>query len=127
MSPARMSKLETAIQTVPEFHEEYDRHGISTMLTLVADDWVMESSEPAPDGVTLAGKKSVGRWWQKYFAGTRNADRHIEDAFSLGIRCVLRWRAEWTDLEGIPRAVRGVDIFQGKDRQITEILSHVKG
>ena len=127
MIPARMSKLERDIRTALRFHEADNRHDVPGMMSLGADDCVMESSVPPPDGPTLAGKESVGRWWRKYFAGTRDAQRQIEDAFSLGIRCVLRWPGEWTDLKGIPRAMRGVDIYQVKESQIAEILSYVKG
>jgi len=122
-----MSKLESAIRTVLKFHEAYSRHDLPAMMDLVAEDCLMETSGPPPDGATLTGKEAVSGWWRKHSAEMRNAKRQIEDAFSLGIRCVLRWRGEWTDLEGIPRATRGVDIFQVKEGQITEILSYVKG
>jgi ketosteroid isomerase-like protein len=127
MTPARMSKLETAIRTVLKYHEAYNRHDVPAMMALVADDCVLESSGPTPDGATIAGKDRIGRLWEQYFVERRSATRQIEDIFSLGIRCVLRWRGEWTDLGGIPRAMRGVDIFQVKEGQITELLSYVKG
>jgi ketosteroid isomerase-like protein len=127
MSPGRMPRLERAIRTVLKFQEAYNRHDVPAMMELVADECVMESNGPPPDGATLAGREIIYRSWQNYFAGTRNAQRQIEDAFSLGTRCVLRWRGEWIDQEGMPRALRGVDLFQVKDGRITEILSYVKG
>jgi ketosteroid isomerase-like protein len=127
MTPARMSKLETAIRTALKYHEAYNRHDVSAMMSLVADDCVLESSGPTPDGATIIGKHHISRLWEKYFAERQSATRQIEDVFSLGIRCVLRWRGEWTDLDGVPRAIRGVDIFQVKEGKITEALSYVKG
>jgi hypothetical protein len=40
---------------------------------------------------------------------------------------VERWRYEWTDEDGSPGHVRGVDVLSVRDGQISEKLSYIKG
>ena len=50
-----------------------------------------------------------------------------EETFVAGERGVLRWRFEWTDEEGSPGHVRGVDVLRFRDGKVGEKLSYVKG
>ena len=63
MSPARMSRLETAIRVVLDFHEAHNLHDISGMMRLVSDECIFENTGPAPDGAVF----SVIEWAGKYF------------------------------------------------------------
>jgi hypothetical protein len=40
---------------------------------------------------------------------------------------VLRWRFEWTEDDGSPGHVRGVDVLRFRDGRVSEKLSYVKG
>ena len=44
-----------------------------------------------------------------------------------GDRGVLRWRFAWTDDDGSPGHVRGVDVLRFRDGLVAEKLSYVKG
>lgn len=127
MSPARMSRLETAIRVVLDFHEAYNLHDVSGMMKLVSDECVFENTGPAPDGALFSGKEAVTRFWQDFFRVSPDAHIEIEEIFSLGLRCVMRWRYEWVDWTGNKGHIRGVDIFKLKDGFISEKLSYVKG
>ena len=127
MSPARMSKLEAAMRIVLVFNEAFNRHDVTEMMKLMSEDCVFENTDPAPDGTTYSGKDAVTQFWEDFFRESPQAHIDIEEIFSLGIRCIMRWRYNWQDAEGKEGHVRGVDIFRVEDGLISEKFSYVKG
>ncbi len=127
MSPARMSRFETGIRLVLAFNEAFNRHDVEGMMKLMTDDCVFENTAPAPDGTVYTGKEAVTRFWQEFFRESPKAHIEIEEIFSAGLRCVMRWKYEWVDSSGAAGHVHGVDIFKVKDELLCEKLSYVKG
>ena len=128
MCPIRMSKIETAMRVVMEFHEAFNRHDVPGMMQLMTEDCVFENTDPAPDGTRYSGKEAVTQFWQDFFRQSPKAHIEIEEIFGMGNnRCVMRWRYLWVDAAGKEGHVRGVDIFQVRDGLISEKLSYVKG
>ena len=122
-----MSRWESAIRLVIEFNEAFNRHDVAWMVKLMSEDCVFENTDPAPDGSIYSGKTAVTRYWEVFFHDSPHAHIEIEELFSLGLRCIMRWRYEWVDLEGNKGHVRGVDIYQVKDDLISQKMSYVKG
>jgi len=127
MSPTRMSRLETAIRIVLEFNEAFNRHDISGMLPLISDDCVFETTGPAPDGAVYSGKEAIIHYWQDFFRESPQAHIEIEEVFSAGLRCIMRWKYNWVDAAGTNRHILGVEIYQVKNGFICEQFSYVKG
>lgn len=128
MSPARMSKLESAMRIVLEFNDAFNRHDVAGMMKLMSDDCVFENTDPAPDGTVYSGREAVTHFWQDFFRDSPQAHIEIEEIFGLGNnRCVMRWKYSWVDAAGNRGHVRGVDVFKLKDGLISEKLSYVKG
>jgi ketosteroid isomerase-like protein len=127
MSPTRMSKIESAMRVVLAFHEAFNRHDVAGMMQLMTDDCVFENTTPAPDGRVYKGKEAVTQFWQDFFRESPQAHIEIEEIFSFGNRCIMRWRYTWVDEAGNKGHARGVDIFKEKDGFICEKLSYVKG
>ena len=127
MSPTRMSKVESATRLVLAFKEAFNRHDITGMMELMSEDCVLEHSGPGSDGTVYSGKETVTQFWQDFFRESPQAHIEIEEIFGLGMRCVMRWRYDWTDVAGKKGHVRGVDVFKLKDGFIHEQLSYVKG
>ena len=127
MSPARLSKLETAMRVVLAFNEALNRHNVEGMIKLMSDDCIFENTSPAPDGTVYKGKGAVTQFWQDFFRESPNAHIDIEEIFGLGDHCIMRWRYGWEDQSGTKGHVRGVDIFKIREGFITEKLSYVKG
>ena len=127
MTPARMSKVESATRLVLEFNEAFNRHDVDGMMKLMSEDCVFENTDPAPDGTRYSGKEAVTRFWQDFFRESPQAHIEIEELFGLGLHCVMRWRYEWVDTSGNKGHVRGVDVFHIRDGLISEKLSYVKG
>ena len=123
MSPVRMSRIEKSIRAVLEFSEAFNRHDVAGMIQLMSDDCVYEYPKPAPDGTVYSGKEAITQFWQGSFYKSPQAHLDIEEIFSLGDRCILRWKYE----EEEKPHLRGVDIFKVKDGAICEIFSYIKG
>ena len=122
-----MSRFETGIRLVIAFNEAFNRHDVPAMLQLMSDDCVVESASPAPDGTHYSGRESVTQYWQDFFRLSPDVHCEIEDIFSLGPRCIMRWRSGSLDAAGKKAGLRGVDIFQVREGFISETLSYVKG
>jgi ketosteroid isomerase-like protein len=127
MSPAHMARFEAAIRIVLKFNEAFNRRDVVGMMQLMSDDCVFENTAPAPDGTLFRGKEAVAQFWQDFFRVSPGARITIEETFSAGFRCVVRWRYDWVDTAGKEGHVRGVDLFQVKEGLICEKLSYVKG
>lgn len=87
---------------------------------LVADECVMESIEPAPDGTRVEGREACLSFWHA-LANDRNFAFTVEDVTVSGDRAVIRWR-----LEGPHIAVRCVNLMQVRDGQVIEALGYAK-
>ena len=127
MSPTRMTKIESAMRTVLEFNEAFNRHDVTGMMRLMSDDCIFENTAPAPDGTIYSGKEAVTQFWQDFFRDSPEAHIDIEEIFGLGNRCIMRWKYNWIDEAGKKGHVRGFDIFQVKDGINSENISNVKG
>ena len=127
MSPARMSKIESATRVVLAFNEAFNRHDVAGMMQLISDECVFENISPAPDGTVYSGKAALTRFWQDFFHESPHAHIEVEEVFGLGERCVMRWRYDWGDVKEEKGHVRGVDIFRVRDGFIHEKFSYIKG
>ena len=127
MSPTRMSKVESATRRVLAFNEAYNRHDVGGMMELMSENCIYEHNGPSPDGAAYSGKEALTQFWQDFFNASPQAHTEIEEIFGLGLRCVMRWRYNWTDAAGKKGYIRGVDIFKLKDGFICEQLSYIKG
>ena len=90
-------------------------------------DCVFEATGPAPDGVRHEGADDVRAVWTTMFAETTDPLFSTEEQFVAGDRAVVRWSYSWTDAEGAPGHIRGVDVLRFRDGLICEKLSYVKG
>jgi predicted SnoaL-like aldol condensation-catalyzing enzyme len=127
MSPARMSKIENSIRLVLEFNEAFNRHDVEGIMPLLSPDCIFESSSPSPNGTTFSGREAILTFWQGYFREFSDVTCKIDDIFSQGFHCVMRWRRTWVDPTGETRNMRGVDVFKLKENLICEHYSYIKG
>jgi ketosteroid isomerase-like protein len=127
MSPIRLERLETAIRTIIDFNEAFNKHDVATMMQLMSDDCIYESPGPAPDGSVFKGKVAIAQFWQAAFNQSPSTHCQIEDVFSFGERCILHGKYTETDKAGVDRTIRRVDIFRVRGGLICEQLAYVKG
>jgi steroid delta-isomerase-like uncharacterized protein len=126
MNPIRMSRVESAVRTVLQWNEAFNRHDVEGIMQLMSDDCVYESSQPPPDGISYSGKKEVTEFWENYFRHSPDAHMEIEEVFGLGTRCVMRWKIRMGK-DKKSGTLRGVDLYRIKDGAISETSSYIKG
>ncbi len=109
------------------FADAFARGDVDTIMSLMTDDCVFESTSPAPDGARHEGAASVRAVWTDLFGATTDPSFETEEQAVLGDRGMLRWRFGWTEPDGAPGSVRGVDVLTFRDGKVSEKLSYVKG
>ncbi|MBE7552123.1 MAG: nuclear transport factor 2 family protein [Anaerolineales bacterium] len=115
------------VTTIQQFNDALNGRDVEMMMALMAGDCVFENTYPAPDGTRLEGQARVRAFWEEFFAAAAKIELEIEEIFAVGERGVMRWVYRWTDREGQPGYVRGVDVYRMRNGQIAEKLSYVKG
>jgi uncharacterized protein (TIGR03086 family) len=100
---------------------------VDAIMARMTDDCVFESTGPAPDGQRYVGQAAVRAVWERFFDETTDPKFTDEDVFVCGDRACVRWRFTWTNDDGSPGHVRGVDVLRIRDGLVWEKLSYVKG
>ena len=106
-----------------QFNEAFLRYDPSLLEDLVADDCVMESVEPAPDGTRFEGRSACLAFWQR-LASDRSGAFNVEEIAAFGERGTIRWRYRLGP--GLSRSVRGVTLMRVRDGLIVEALGYSK-
>lgn len=114
----------TAREVIRKFHEAFDRHDPDAMENLVADDCVIENTNPAPDGTRLVGKAACLANWQG-LARSAGTGFEREEVFVVGERVVVRWRYRWGN--GDDQSIRGINLMRVRGGRIVEAMGYVKG
>lgn len=117
-----MQKANTA-EVIHRFNRAFLEHDASLLVDLVADDCVMESVEPAPDGTRYEGREACLQFWQNLAKDTHSAFAP-EEVVVLGDRAIIRWRYYFGTAR--KQSVRGVNVMQVRDGKVIEALGYVK-
>jgi len=106
------------------FNQVLLTHDPAALLELVADNCIIENTQPAPDGSRHEGKDACIAVWTQI---ATNPGIHFEpeSIIARGDRGEIRWRLVW----GPERAssVRGVNLMRVRDGRIVEAQGYVKG
>lgn len=112
------------LQILTRFHQVFRNHDPAALQELVADDCVIENTQPAPDGSRHEGKAACIRLWTGI---ATNPDLHFENESiaARGDRGEIRWRLKWGPEPG--NSVRGVNLMRVRDGRIVEAHGYMKG
>ena len=108
---------------IRRFNEAFVQHEPEALVDLVADDCVMESIEPAPNGTRYEGRAVCLGFWQA-LAADRTTAFAPEEVIVAGERATIRWRYRFGD--GPDDSVRGVNLMLVRDGRIVEALGYSK-
>lgn len=123
----RRSYWGTNDATLIRFSNAFGSADVDAIMALMTEDCVFEATSPAPDGRRHEGAAAVRAVWEELFSTTADARFEEEEAFVCDDRGFLRWRFTWTEPDGSPGHVRGVDVLRFRDGKVCEKLSYVKG
>ena len=108
---------------IDRFNQAFIRHDGSLLEDMIADDCVMESVEPAPNGTRVVGRAANLKLWQN-LANDRAGAFAVEDVVVFGDRANIRWR--YSSGPGLSQSVRGVTLMRLRDGLIVEALAYAK-
>jgi ketosteroid isomerase-like protein len=117
-----MQSNETA-EIIRRFNGVFQRHDPSSLEDLVADECVIENTQPAPNGARQVGREACVATW-KEIATTPGTHFDLEDVVVAGDRAIIRWRYWWG--EGESNSVRGVNLMRVQEGRIIEATGYVK-
>ena len=106
------------------FNQVFLTHDPAALPDLVADDCVIENTEPAPDGARHEGKAACIALWT-HIATMPGAHFEPEGILARGDRGESRWRLVWGPEP--TSSVRGVNLMRVRDGRIVEAQGYVKG
>ena len=110
-------------EVIDRFNQAFVRHDASLLKDLIAEDCVMESADPAPEGTRVVGRVANLKLWQN-LANDRNGAFAVEDVVVFGDRANIRWR--YRSGPGLSQSVRGVTLMRLRDGLIVEALGYAK-
>jgi ketosteroid isomerase-like protein len=113
----------STLRIMQQFNQAFVNHDPSLLNDLVAENCVMESVEPAPDGTRYVGRDACLTFWQK-LANNRDGAFTAEDFVAVDEHAVIRWRYRFGP--GMAKSVRGVNVMRVRDGRIVEALGYVK-
>ena len=111
------------LRILQRFNQAFLQHDASLLEELIAEDCVMESVEPAPDGTRYVGRSACLEFWQK-LANSRDGAFADEDILAIDDHGIIRWRYRFGP--GLSQSVRGVNVMRVRDGLIVEALGYVK-
>jgi ketosteroid isomerase-like protein len=120
--PLLDAQADTA-EVIKQFNEAFLERNAAKLVDLVADDCVMESTQPAPNGTRYEGYDACLGFWQDLIADPEGSFEP-EDVSVSGDRATIRWRYRFG--EGEESSVRGVTLMHVRDGKIVEALGYVK-
>jgi ketosteroid isomerase-like protein len=116
-------KVKSTAEVIEQFNRAFVEHDASLLTDLVAEECVMESVEPAPDGTRYVGRDVNLKFWQN-LANNRDGAFEPEEIVTSGERATIRWRFRFGP--GLAQSVRGVTLMRVRAGAIVEALGYSK-
>ena len=116
-----------SIQTeeiLKRFDQVFLTHDPANLQQLVAEECVIENTQPAPDGSRHEGKEACIALWTK-IATAPDIRFENERIIARGDRGMIQWRLIWGPDHS--SSVRGVNLMRVRDGRIVEAQGYVKG
>lgn len=117
----------TTLDVIQRFNESFNRCDVDGVMAAMTEDCVVETPMPPPDGGRFQGQQAVRALWTGFFNATEDLDFQAEELICSGDRAVVRWAFRWSNPDGTPGHVRGIDLFRVRDGKVAEKLVYVKG
>jgi ketosteroid isomerase-like protein len=114
----------TTDEVMRRFNDVFQLHDPSALHELVAEDCVIENTQPAPNGSRHVGRDACIALWTG-IATAPGTHFELENVIVTGDRAIILWRFWWR--EGEANSVRGVNLMQVRDGLIIEAKGYVKG
>ncbi|MFI1385752.1 nuclear transport factor 2 family protein [Embleya sp. NPDC020886] len=134
MSDTTTTTTPSTAEVIARFNDAFTTHDPALLVGLVADDCVMVSVQPAPEGTRYEGLDACLGFWQD-LAADAGTDFEPQDVYVFGDRAVIKWHVSFgagpvNEVFGDAHAdtawVAGVNLMQIRDGRIVEALGYSK-
>ena len=119
-----MIEHQDTAEVIRRYNDAFLQHDPAALPPLVAEECVIENTNPAPNGSLHSGRAACLAVWQP-LAANRETPFDVEEVEVCGERAVIFWRFRWG--EGDEQSVRGVNLMRVRAGQIVEARGYVKG
>ena len=109
-------------EVIDRFNDAFQRHDGSVFADLVAEDCVIENTNPAPDGARTVGREACVELWRG-IATAPDIRFDLEDVIVSGEQAIILWKLH----RGTADAVRGVNLMWVQGGRIVKAMGYVKG
>jgi ketosteroid isomerase-like protein len=117
-------KSRSTSEVIRRFNEAFQQHDPAALPELIAEDCIIENSNPAPSGSRHVGREACLELWRRI--ATNPGIRFDTEAIEvIGESATIRWRLRWGEDES--QSVRGVNLMRVRNGEIVEALGYVKG
>ena len=120
-TPTQITK--STADTVARFNDAFRRRDRDALASVVHEDCLMVSAQPAPDGTAYVGKDACVAFWADLQADP-STTFEVQHVFADGEWATVRWRYRFgpTDEE----SVLGVKVTRVSDGRVIEQLGYTK-
>jgi ketosteroid isomerase-like protein len=110
-------------ETIDLFNDAFRRRDTEALATLVHEDCVMVSAQPAPDGTAYVGKEACVAFWAELMDDA-STSFEVQHVLTDGDWAAVRWRYRFgpTDAE----SVLGVNVTRVSGGRVIEQLGYTK-
>ena len=122
-----MAADEANADVLREVLDAFNRHDLDAIMSYFAEDAVFESPRgPDPWGTRFEGRDAVRAGLAKRFEGIPDVHYGNDRHFIAGDRAVSEWTLTGTTTDGERIEVRGCDLWELRDGQVTRKDSYWK-
>ncbi|GLH72977.1 hypothetical protein GETHLI_14790 [Geothrix limicola] len=114
---------EQTAQVIHRFNQAFQRHEPALLADLIAEDCVLENTQPAPNGSRHVGRAACLAVWEG-IAGDPNGWFQEEEVRVFGEEALIFWRYCWGP--GEETSVRGLNVMRVRNGLIVEGRGYVK-
>lgn len=115
-----MSGPQSGAPSLQALLDAFNAHDVDAIMSFFTDDCVFDTPRgPAPGGHRLVGKQQVRKGFQARLHGIPDIDYSDDRHWTCGDRGVSEWTIRGTTVTGESIAVRGCDLFEFTDGQIS--------
>lgn len=113
------------VDLVTRFENRFNTREFDAIMADMTDDCAFEHI--GAEGHSFGrheGQDAVRAVWHGLEAVFPGYQFEVEDVFAAGERGACRWKVRWTQPDGAPASLRGVDIFRFRGGKIAEKITY---
>jgi len=116
-----MARYEVALRLATAYRDAFNAWDVAGILLLLHPDCSLDAAD-STDGALYTGKEEIKSYLESSFQTAPGVFLIVEEVYSLGWHCVMRWRLK----QAMGEEVRGVYLFTVRDDLIYRMDTYIK-